>query len=674
MVLPSFGARRVIVALLLAGSVAAGAMVALELPRLATRGMLLPADHPVVLANEQIAATFGMQNPIVWVVAARRGDIWQRSLLARVQSMTRDVFTIPGVVGPEIVSIASPNVRDFQSEDGLLRAVYLMGAVPDTPAAINALRRRVEEDPIYRGTLVSVDGRAAMVVADIQPDADGAVVAAAAETIRDRYRDDLADVYVTGAPVIAAGLARSEWRMIGMLLFILGTGAAVLAILAGARVSAAAGAAALLAVLWALAASLAFDFMLLPWILYGVLPAALIAPALAIGGERDPRRRAIVIAALVIGFAGVAFTDDVPARTLGVAGVLGVIAAFVVGGLVRESFSGRTLPLGPSPRLRSVTLALVLLASIGILRASVSLQSFGEGVRYLPATASADLVGVARYFPPPATLALRLHGEPGFVSSPRVLTAIDAWVEDMRDDPVVVRAMSLTDLVEMVHRAFNDDQPDLAPLPEDAALISRYLTLAYSPGFRHFLDRSFSQTAVWAYLSSDRPADIARVEATLSAAMAAHPVASVTVGPVAGDAAIQLVLWNMLRAMMERGVVAFLLAGIFVAVCAGAGVGLRFVLGGACAGVCMGGLLGWFNLPIDVVTFPAIVGGIVAGAAYAALGLSSSLAFAFLAMAGACVSVTLVGGGMLGAVTAILLLAALALDGCLPGSDSPAAA
>jgi hypothetical protein len=301
------------------------------------------------------------------------------------------------------------------------------------------------------------------------------------------------------------------------------------------------------------------------------------------------------------------------------------------------------------------------------------LQPFGHGVRYLPATAAADLRGVERHFPPPLTLTLRVRGEPGFVTSPEVLSALDAWAGVAREDPAVVRAMSLADLVEMVHRAFNDDRRDRSSIPEDAALVSRYLTLAYGPGFRRFLDRSFSQTAVWAYLSSDRPSDVARVYAALSAGTRARPITSGEIDLVGGDAAVLVVLWETIRAMAARGIFALVLGAIVVGAWTGREVGWRFAVGGACAGPCAAGMVGWLGLPIDLVTLPAIVSAVVAGSAYAALGWSAPFA-AFVAMAVASLFVTLVGGGALGTVTSILLLASLAASACVRSPDSLAGA
>ena len=94
-----------------------------------------------------------------------------------------------------------------------------------------------------------------------------------------------------------------------------------------------------------------------------------------------------------------------------------------------------------------------------------------------------------RLFPPPASLALRARGAPGFVAAPEALYALDAVADAARADPSVRSAMSIADVVKMVNRAFHDERPEFFAIPGDRAMAGRYLALAYSPAFRRFLDR-----------------------------------------------------------------------------------------------------------------------------------------------------------------------------------------
>jgi hypothetical protein len=149
---------------------------------------------------------------------------------------------------------------------------------------------------------------------------------------------------------------------------------------------------------------------------------------------------------------------------------------------------------------------------------------------------------------------------------------------------------------------------------------------------------------------------------------------SAEVDRVAGDAAVLLVLWESIRAMIGRGGAAFLLAAVFVGLWAGRETGLRFALGGVFAAAFVGGVLGWLDLPIDLVTLPAIVSAVVAGAAYAAIGSTTPVAAALSSMAVASFSVALAGGGALATVGGILLLGPLVANSCMQSSDSHATA
>jgi hypothetical protein len=101
---------------------------------------------------------------------------------------------------------------------------------------------------------------------------------------------------------------------------------------------------------------------------------------------------------------------------------------------------------------------------------------------------------------------------------------------------------------------------------------------------------------------------------------------------------------------------------------------LRFALGGVFAAAFVGGVLGWLDLPIDLVTLPAIVSAVVAGAAYAAIGSTTPVAAALSSMAVASFSVALAGGGALATVGGILLLGPLVANSCMQSSDSHATA
>lgn len=665
--------QRSLPALALAALATAGAFLVLwqGRSRLARSAELLPPDAVEARLDAEIEADFGVQNPVVWVVAARGGSVWSAPVLQQVQSLTRDVFRIPGVIPSDVIGLASPNMRDFVVSEEVMEPVYLMARVPETDEEMARLRRRVESNPNYNGTLVSLDGRAAMIVADFRSDADPAVVARAALDLRDKYRGEAADVYVAGAAVLAATARRHAGGIAAAagLVLLSALLAAVFAL--GLRSTLAVAVAKLLAALWTVGALVALDAVVWPWTAYGLLPALFLAALFALSERRAP-----VALALVAAFAAAWLLAGAPARAFALAAGAGTLAALAAGSIapvkaLRSAAKERRLP-GASGRgwMRAVLAILVLaVAAVGLVRLRMSFGLFGYGVRYLPAAAATDLRAIGRYFPPPTALAVRFSGEPGFVASADVIESLDALTASVRDDPAVVRALSLADLVKIVNRAFHEDRPEFEVIPTEPGMIGRYLALAYSPGFRRFVDRAFSQSAVWVYVGSDDPADLERVRAKLARQLEAKPIAGVEIDRFAGDGAVA---WR--TAEVARGLLAAAFAGLAVFVLAlalggGLRLGLRAAIGGLCASAFLGGCMGWIGIPIDLLSLPLVVTALFAGAALAALPRSAPFAWVFAVPGLAALAIAALVKSLPAALIAafLLALALAALTGAFAG-------
>jgi predicted RND superfamily exporter protein len=334
--------------------------------------------------------------------------------------------------------------------------------------------------------------------------------------------------------------------------------------------------------------------------------------------------------------------------------------------------------LSPTPRavhypkaVRLGALVLVALAVVGTTRLRTSLGLFGYGMRYLPGAAAADLHVLERHFPPPTALAIRFRGAPGFVESPEVLKAFDGLTGAVRGDPAVARALSLADLVKLVHRAFNDNRAEFYAIPNDRAVIARYLALAYSPGFRTFVDRGFTRSALWVYVSSDQPADLARVLAKLEAQLAAQPVPSAQVDLVGGDGAVVLATARAMRRAAAGTAVFLLLSAAGIAVLCGARAGVVGLAAGVGATALASGAFGWLGVPLDLVSLPCLIGVAAAGTVFGVLGGPAALLLALAAMAVLALGGSFAGANLLGVVGAVLL-GAPALAGLLAAGSLPA--
>ena len=642
-------------ALLLILSAAAIAAVAPRLREQARDAGLVDTNDPRVAVDREIAAEFGFENPVVWVIAANEGTVWTPALLRRVAALTREVFTIPGVVATDVVSLASPNLRDLRITDDGLAPVYLMSAVPETPEDVRALRTRVESDPKYAGTLISRDGHAAMVVANFMVDVDPLAVGAAALALRDRHRDAEADVHASGAPVLAV-LAPQAARAVALPLAFVGTAIlASFALVSGGRRTLALGLAATLAKAWLVVMVGVAGLLRLPWTIFALAPTAFVAAVLAL--DAPGSRRAILAAAGVpaVGFATLALVCAGPAAALGVAGAIGAPIAVIAAMVARWMLVPPDAPLRHTDTWPALARVVVVGALCGLGMLGVSFGMPGYALRYVPGEGGADLRAIAQRFPPPTAVAIRLRGTPGFVQEPAVLEALDATTAAARADPNVRTAMSLADVVKLVHRAFNDDDPRFERIPGERALVARYLALAYSPGFRRFVDRAFERTAVWAYLGSERPADVARVVARMQAALAAHRLADVVVDPPGGDGAVLLAMTDAARRLAAGGAAMVVVVALGFGLALGHRAGLRSLMGAAATAATAAGLLGWLGLPVDLLSLPATVAAVAAGAVAAGLAARPTWSQRRLALAMCCA----------GAIGVVMPLAAIKLVGIL---------
>jgi hypothetical protein len=630
---------------------------------------------PTIVASSEAAATlereiadeFGMANPIVWIVEARDGSVWTKAGLERITKLTREVLTLEGVIATDVIGLASPNMRDVKLTDGDLEQIYLMGDVPADEEGIRELRARVDGDPNYAGTLVTRDGRAALLVANFMTDVDQAALARAALELRDRYRDEATDVWVVGAPVLGAVATRAAGLLGAAFGVVLVVAFCAAAVLLGPAVAVAAGVAALLSCLWTALALVAVRDLSLPWSLWSFPVIALVTSLVTIANGGDRMRRSTpALVPLWIGCAALARVAGEPLSGVGLATALGSLFAVGTGAAMGAFVSvsePRRLAIENLRILRLLALGAIALLSLGCLSLRFSFGLPGYGERYLTPATSADLRAMRRLFPPPSTFVLRWRGEPGFVARPEVLRAMSDLEDTARSSPGVRGTQSLAGVIKTVNRTFNEGRPEFYAIPGDRGMNARYLTLAYSPLFRRFVDRSLSRAAVWVLVDGDRPDDLEAVRRSIEAFVAAQHLEGVTIDPLAGDGVATLAMAGAARRLAAGTAALLVVLAVGGAVVAGLSGSLAVLAAGVVAVLAGAGLLGWLGLPIDLVaaavlTCSAAIAGLAALLALCGLGAESLPRFAAALAIGALAALAIPFAVL--RVMALLLLAPLA--------------
>jgi hypothetical protein len=627
----------------------------------------LPAADPYLAVDRLIREEFGGRRFVAIAIVPRTGNVWRGDVLRSIYDMTLEFLDAPGIIRQNVLSLSSPYVRVPDDRDGTLSVEYLMRDVPTEQSGIEALRDRYRREPLVRGTVVSRDERAAMLLLDFYPEMDAEEIGASIDRVIARHRSPRLRIAVTGGPIIE----RTERMLVeGQSLFFVGTVATIGAVLwlAFGHVQAVVLplATALLSTACALGtmgwAGMALD----PWT--AAVPVMVVTVAAGhaaqmlkayyetfgasahVGDQRAAVEDATVrVGGVMIAAGGTAAGSfaalsllRIPVLThfgLGVAAGIGAAVALELSFMpaVRVLWPLRAAPraggwlsraLGPAlhtlsalvllrPRTVVAGGVLAVLCAVGgypWLSTEVNTRTYWDDTTDI----GRDLRVFERHFPGTTTLTVLLEGEPGSMQTHEALTVMRDLQRVMASDPGVVRTSSLADIIRRTYEVFVPEEAT-NELPADRRLTAQLVFLAQSPAFERYVDRSYSRAVVYGFLDRQESGLTRRVLERLETHLVQHPPAGLRV-LLAGGVGPALLAVN---AHTIKGKMLNMLV-VFAVIVATAGVLLRAPLGGLYVAVplLVGlavnlGLFAWLGVAFDLggASIAAIGAGL--GADYA---------------------------------------------------------
>ena len=165
---------------------------------------LIPAEDPGKDVYRDAVLNFGSDD--VYVIAMETDEIFDRHNLEALRRVTDSIRRLPGVRDAESLV----NVFSFGNdpEEDFIDIRRFIDDIPEDPEALASLRRQALEDPIFRKTLVSRDGRTTAVNVSFRAMSDGEFVAldldGRIEEILKAESGNNLRFYVTGRPHIRA--------------------------------------------------------------------------------------------------------------------------------------------------------------------------------------------------------------------------------------------------------------------------------------------------------------------------------------------------------------------------------------------------------------------------------------------------------------------------------------
>jgi len=158
----------------------------------------LPDDDPDAALLKQIATQFGSNK--MGMVILETDDIFQTDVLEHVLQITDTVKEIDGVMS--VTSLA--NIIDI-NEFGIGSLIDPYD-LPDSPEELQALRERVFSKEMYKGSIVSEDGTATLIIFSLSEDADVELVAKTV-VMKTQGMNLPENLYYAGSPMMVTSIS-----------------------------------------------------------------------------------------------------------------------------------------------------------------------------------------------------------------------------------------------------------------------------------------------------------------------------------------------------------------------------------------------------------------------------------------------------------------------------------
>ena len=162
-------------------------------------------NDPDVAFYEEMKSIFG--NDEFFIIAFKKDNLFTKENLESLKQLTDKLSDIEGI--RDIKSLS--NVEDTLGEDDFFIVEKFLETIPDDPIALEALRKRAVENPLYLKNLVSADGNTAAIVVSVhekpdEPDFRKKIISRV-EAVLKAHKDYTGTVYMAGWTITNLDLA-----------------------------------------------------------------------------------------------------------------------------------------------------------------------------------------------------------------------------------------------------------------------------------------------------------------------------------------------------------------------------------------------------------------------------------------------------------------------------------
>lgn len=473
-----------------------------------------PSDDPKVQTYNSIEDTFGAAEYIM--VAMNSENIFDKETINKIDNLSGELEDLEGVAS--IKSLTT--IDQIKSSEMGLEISQLIKDLPDDKKAIAKLKQDIISDPMYGGLIVSKDGTSALNIIELKPDTDSVKLAGQVLELVDSYRGP-EEIHVTGTPVLNEVLSSSMKADLKILVpFVLLIIAFILFLffrtIRGVLLP---FATVLISLIWTLGLMGLLNKPLSP--LNAVMPVILISLGNAygiyilnrhrqeikndIGNHKAVHKTLTTVGVSVLmaggttiaGFASNIFSDITLMKDFGIYTSFGVAVALIISltfipsvlALTKKQINGKKdkkkkglmdqfaylladFTISKAKLILLISLIIVVIAALGIPQLETDSNFFNFFDESSEPKIAYNLV--KEKFSGSETIEVVINGD---IQNPEILQSIKSFQDEVGENPAVGKITSIANIIERTNKVMNDNKEKFNRIPDDGNLISQYLLL-----------------------------------------------------------------------------------------------------------------------------------------------------------------------------------------------------
>ncbi len=165
---------------------------------------LIPPRHKYVKLHQEYEKQYGGTSTVIVAVVVDEGDIFNAPTLEKIKRVNDSLLFHRDVRRALVYSMAQRKSKVAKGHAGgtVDVSALMWPEIDTTPLGIKQLKENVLTSDIYKGTMVSKDGKAAIIMADCWPDIDYAKFFTFIQNLKEKEETDNVSIHVAGRPML----------------------------------------------------------------------------------------------------------------------------------------------------------------------------------------------------------------------------------------------------------------------------------------------------------------------------------------------------------------------------------------------------------------------------------------------------------------------------------------